>query len=451
MFQAGTAPYAGSGALLASGLLRHLGHGARRSGGFPAVSTAIKAALIVVVMFSVGSFNELIVRGFAAPNLQQYVALGLWCLIAFASLFRQRSLRIAPWTDTVLFVSFYGFAVLSTLWSNEAPGSVEKGVALLITTFGAYRLAVSLPLDEIIDSVIIGLFAVCAVSALLALFVPQIAVDQSWMHNGRWTGVFDSKQSLGTAGAFLMFFAAYRVMAHTRWLIFAMTFALAAACVLGSGSRGGGALAIASIAGLYLSRRSPALGRFLAVTPLLMMVLAACLISYMVASGNAFLPWFDEKLDFTQRTVIWEYALRHFPDTPLLGFGLNGFWNVPEIYHLFAREHGWVLDNFHSGYVAVVVETGIVGAILLGLSYVFWTRKVLWLGENGFISRSHFNLLINFTSLSFLINFTETFFLRSTNIISTLLVVLFFITCQTPAARMRPEAEWPVERRAIAR
>jgi len=47
-----------------------------------------------------------------------------------------------------------------------------------------------------------------------------------------------------------------------------------------------------------------------------------------------------------------------------MGFGLNGFWTDSNIYYQYQRLHGWVLDNYHSGYIAIIVETGIIGFIL---------------------------------------------------------------------------------------
>ena len=79
-----------------------------------------------------------------------------------------------------------------------------------------------------------------------------------------------------------------------------------------------------------------------------------------------------------------------------------------------------MLDNFHNGYIAVLMETGAIGLALFGLIYLFSGTKVLWLLANRVMSRPHYNLLVCFMSLIFLINFTETFFLGSTNLFATL-------------------------------
>ena len=77
--------------------------------------------------------------------------------------------------------------------------------------------------------------------------VRETAVDHSWVQDGQWQGVFASKQSRGFLAAYLMFFALCRKLCGDSWLICGAMFRAAAACVIGSGSRGGGALALVSL------------------------------------------------------------------------------------------------------------------------------------------------------------------------------------------------------------
>jgi exopolysaccharide production protein ExoQ len=405
--------------------------GEARRASDPALSF-IKGMLVVIVAVSLGTFNEQLVP-LASENLQQYLSTGAWLAVIYASLFPQRVVRIAPWNDTIATVAFLGFAIASVVWSNYASASILKGLALLVTTFGAYRLAVSTPLDDIIDCVIAGLLIPIVASLVLVILLPGAAVIQGWMYHGQWTGIFSSKQSLGFAGAFLMFFAAYRAAIRKGRLLLLVAFALAATCVLGSGSRGGGAIALAAIAGLHLSNRFAGFRKSLALMPLIMIVAANSLIVYMLFSESSFIPWFGAQIDLSERTLIWQYALDHFRgNAVLIGFGLNGFWSNPAFYDAFLRQHGWVLDNFHNGYLAILMETGVIGMALFALMYFCSIRKLQWLAANRLLSRRHYGVLVCLINLLFLINFTETVFLRSTNFTATLLIVALFICCQAP-------------------
>jgi exopolysaccharide production protein ExoQ len=387
----------------------------------------IKAGLVIIVVFSIGNFNEKFLPAGTLSNLQQYIALTMWILVLCASLFLPPILRVAPSADIIVALAFCAFAVLSIAWSNHSPDSVLKGLALVITTVGAYRLACRMPIDQIMNCTIVGLLVLVAGSAFLVAVLADIGLVTTWMHNGQWQGVFESKQSLGTGGAFLMFFASHRALTRGGMVSFLIMFGLGAGCVIGSGSRGGGALALAAIATLYLSARFPRVGKLLAFGPIAMIVVANALSVYFVATGNDYLSFFDYKIDFTDRTLIWEYALRHFEHSALFGFGLNGFWSIDQIHYWFSHEHEWVLDNFHSGYVAILVETGVIGMALFTLCFLFFGARMSWLSSTQLVSRAHYNVIIGFVNLSFLINFTETFFLRSTNFIATLLTAFLVI------------------------
>jgi exopolysaccharide production protein ExoQ len=397
-----------------------------------AAAWVMKAAFVVVVMLSTGNFGDSIVSPDTLANLQQLIALTMWVVLLFASIFAPPLSRIEPSADVVMAVAFYGFAALSVAWSNYSPVSLLKALALIVTAVGAYRIAVRMSIDDIVACVIAGLLALIAVSLLLVLLAPDIGLDRTWMHKDQWVGVFESKQTLGTAGAFLMFFASQRVLAHGGKTLFLMTFSPAAACVMGSGSRGGGAVALAAIATLYLSRRFATLGKVLAFGPVLMISIAGLLIAYFVATGNDYILLFDDKVDLTERTHIWQYALRHFEDSGMFGFGLNGFWSQEQLFASFNHEHGWVLDNFHSGYITILMETGVIGLTLFALTFLFFATRMSSLTPRQVALQPRYNMAIVFANLSFLLNLTETFFLRSTNFISMLLLAFLLVSAARP-------------------
>jgi O-antigen ligase len=94
----------------------------------------------------------------------------------------------------------------------------------------------------------------------------------------------------------------------------------------------------------------------------------------------------------------------------------------------FLRIHSWVVANHHSGYLAILVETGVVGMFLFGI--VVWQLCVhlLTMLRRAAPSRS-LEIAIGILFLTFTINFTETVFLRATNfgdvLFSFLLINIF--------------------------
>jgi len=410
---------------------------------------AIRATLLAIILLSVGNFvgsiNGSLTQGL--PYLQQSLGLTFWVVVLYASCFIPPVLRVDRSPDIVAALVFFSFVVLSVAWSNHSGDSVMKSVALLITTIGVCRLAGRMSLDAIVGCTIIGLFILTVLSLVVVLLFPDIGVATGWMQEGLWQGVFDSKQSLGLSGALLMFLACHNALRCGGKIQFLVLFALGATCVIGSGSRGGGVLALAAIASCYLSRRSPRFGMLLAFGPIAMTIVAGALMAYIVSTGHDYLPWFDDQLNFTNRTQIWEYALRHLSDQPLFGFGLNGFWTTPQFYFGFLHEHDWVLDNYHSGYVAILTETGIVGMTLFALCALLFGFRMSWLRTNRLIAAADYDLIVGYLNLMFLINFSETLFLRSTDFSEALLVAFFIASAgarlPTPQPRLQPSLATP--------
>ncbi|MDA9547336.1 ligase [Bradyrhizobium sp. CCBAU 45321] len=389
----------------------------------------MRGSITVNVIASMGVFNPALLPA-EWSFVQQAVALLMWVILIYASAFVRPCLRVQPNPDFIALVAFYALAAVSVLWTGLATAAIMKSAALVMTTFGAYCLITRIDIDEIVGATSLGLFILVAASALCAVFVPEIGVDQSWMHNGQWQGIYESKQTLGFISAYLMFFACYQKMTGLGWTVFLLTFLLASTCVIASESRGAGAVAIAAGALLMTSLWSIRCMRIYAVLPVVMCILAALLILYFYVTGYDSIHLGESTINLTERTFIWQYAISHFDDAPLLGFGINGFWTRPAIYDYFNQNHGWVLDNYHSGYIAVAMETGFLGYVLFVASVYLFSEKVLYLIATRSIDRRHCALIIGFVVLSFQSNFTETMFLRSTMFTSVLLVAFFFAVCR---------------------
>jgi exopolysaccharide production protein ExoQ len=385
-----------------------------------------------LAIVSTSTFHDKLFGGIAPESVQQPLALGAWILLIGASFLVPRLRSLAVGGETAAVLAFFGFAVLSVLWSNHAEVSFLKGLALGLTTCGAYRVAVTMRAEDVVSAAAAGLGASLGVSLLLVLFVPEIGVVQYWMHAGQWSGLYQSKQSLGGVGAAVMLLAAYRYGIDRRRLRFGIAFALAVACVLGSGSRGGGAVALAGIAVLYLAHRSRPVASWFAFGPLVFTAVGLGLIAYFLVTEGRAIEVFGATIDITERTFIWAHGLRNYDQAFLFGYGLNGFWSDRQLLTSYEREHGWVLDNFHSGYITVLIETGAVGMALFVVMQTLVSAKLAAIAKAGAMNPWVLALIVSFLNTSFLINLTETGFLRSTSFLSVLLVIFLFMICLRP-------------------
>ena len=380
-----------------------------------------------MAFLSLGNFGVRVVPNSEESNLQQFIVVGMWLAIAAVSYFRRVTLKIDPSVELYICLAPYALAVVSILWSDNPGASVTKALALVVVNFGAYRLIKTTAWDDIVEYAIHGLFLLNAVSVFLCLFVPDIGLLKNWQHYGQWNGIFDSKQTLGFAGAMLSFLSSYRLIEPPRRFYHFVAAAAALACVIGSGSRGGGALAAVAVACVYLAGVSTSFTRVLAFAPFVMGLLGCLLILYFVETGNKYLSIFGPDLDFTERTFIWQHALSYFKDAPIFGFGLNGFWTLKDVKDTFLEKHGWFLDNYHDGYIGVVMETGAFGLALFIAGYLLFGRKISADMRRHSLLHKDARLALVFTCLMFFIDFTEWFFLRSTNLSSTMLFMSIFV------------------------
>lgn len=201
---------------------------ARRDALAEAFARAImRWSIPVNVIVSMSTFNIQLLPA-EESYLQQIVALSMWGVLIIASSFVRPILQLKFELETFAVIGFLVFAIGSVLWTDLSLVTVMKSAALAVTTFGAFCLITRVDIDDIAKWTGRGLFILVAASLFLSVFLPDIGVDQSWMHGGQWQGVFQSKQSLGFVSAFLLFFACYRKFTGHGWIPFLVTFSVAA-------------------------------------------------------------------------------------------------------------------------------------------------------------------------------------------------------------------------------
>ena len=397
------------------------------------------AVLSLIILASLETFN-LAFSGISAADAvrqgadlrPQIAAISLWALLVFLSFIpgvARLPVRIKglQWPAMLL-----GWIVLSSLWSDDPMGALPKAAVLLACSLAAWRTTSIVTVEEMFACIYYNIAMLLVASLALAIFMPTIGVMQDeWQHVGNWQGIFASKQGLGMVSAVFLGISLLRVAGRRTVFDVAMC-GVGLACLLGSSSRGAGVMTFVAVACLVVARKYPRLT--LAVTGVfaLDMILAVLNISYFAATGDASIQIFGYDINFTERTFIWQYALGLWTDRPLIGYGLNGFWTNSNLYYSYFRLHGWVLDNYHSGYLAIIVETGVVGfGLFLAVSYQV-ISKLYYLLRNSGANRLNLETTLAFLLMFFTINLTETYFLRSTNFLSILFTFLIVKILSTP-------------------
>ncbi len=405
--------------------------------------------LALVILVSMENFNiafsglseEEVVRQ-TADLRPQLAAVSLWSLVIVLSFLPHAVQAPTQPRQMLLPAALLLWSAASVAWSDNPASAVTKAAALLITNLAAWRLSALISVRDMFACLYACLGALLAASAALVLFAPSIGIVQrEWQHVGNWQGMFASKQGLGMVSAVFIAIALLRFIDRRHWFHGAMC-VLGISCLLGSGSRGAGVMAVVAVSCLVLSRASRRLAVLVLAIFGIVLTLAVANILYLAVTGNRSIDLFGYDVNLTERTFIWQYALGSWLRRPLQGYGLNGFWTLPTVYYGYLREHGWVLDNYHSGYVAILVETGLAGfSIFLATSLALAVKFHRLLTTTPEAGRLSLEMAVAFLIMFFTINLTETYLLRSTNFLALLFA---FLVCKIfPAAAAQP-ARTPV-------
>ena len=362
----------------------------------------------------------------------QVTAVGLWVLLLVLSFLPGMALS-RPITKGMVWPGLLlAWIVVSPLWSENPAQGVTKAAAFLVSSLAAWRMASVVMVREMLACAFYALLVLLVSSLFLAVAMPEVGLLlNNWQHEGQWKGVFATKQGLGTVSAVFLVFAFLR-LSYRRSVFNVAACVLGLCCLLGSGSRGGGVMAAVAVASLIAVRRSPRFASLVSGILLVGLVLGVGEVAYFAATGYASIYLFEFDINLTERTYIWQYAIWYWGHRPYLGFGLNGFWTSDNILSLYRAAHGWVLDNYHSGYMAITVETGLTGLALFSAMSFSLAPRLRFLLLHARSNRMSLEMTAGYVVMFFTINLTETYFLRSTNFMSVLFTFLVIKTLAIP-------------------
>ena len=140
--------------------------------------------------------------------------------------------------------------------------------------------------------------------------------------------------------------------------------------------------------------------------------------------------------NLTGRTDIWRPLLEFASLNPIFGVGYGGFY-APENWELVQYfSNQFILAQAHSGYLAVYVELGVVGLILLVVFLLAYCGKVRRELSHSF----EWGLLgICLLPMSILYNYTEVGFLQSSG--NYLWATIVFLTVAFSESRLHAWGE----------
>jgi O-antigen ligase len=337
----------------------------------------------------------------------------------------------------LMFTPFVCLALASALWAAEPKDPIRSGLTLAFAWVAMPMLIHRLGVVYAVRLSLHLIAVVCILSALLAVFIPSIGTHTGLevteqAHAGRWRGIFAHKNALGPwaayGSAFLFMHASLLKNVFQPYLWLAQICAVV--CLFMSGSSTSLLLALFLYAGwaaLMMLRRYP-----------FKLVATVCLLGLAMVAAAA--VGFQEQLfgiigrdaTLSGRTDIWALALDYIDARKWLGYGFGTLGGEDFL----QRENIVFLQPIpgpESGYFTLILETGIVGAVLFFVPFFAAVRNGFeWLKYVKLEDRTAMEFLLLVLVSTLLEACTESNSLVSTGYDGVIAFTAFFALMTTP-------------------
>jgi O-antigen ligase len=299
--------------------------------------------------------------------------------IAFSAMF----LVLAAWTyfhePRRLLLLVRPIMVVTLLWCAASvvlswePGLAARRLTFTLLIMGMAGMTLLLPknlrhFSDLMAAVVLITLALCYLGLVL---VPQLAIHQATdfvepEHAGEWRGLFNHKNMAGVTMVLFIFVGMFVARARSFGLG-ALIVVLALTFLAFTGSKTAiSMLPLTLILSAILTRtRKPALAIALVI------VLLAGFNLFTV--GSVYFEPVHHLIDallpdpsFTGRTELWQFAIEHLMQRPIMGYGFYAFWGTEQVVYAVGLNRAWVnaASDAHNTYLNLALTIGIPGLIL---------------------------------------------------------------------------------------
>lgn len=373
-------------------------------------------AVIALLIYS-GAILDLVLTGGAQENefvefdssLIRIINLLLYIITFFLLTLRwKKSLYFivkAKWNCALIIL-----AAISLLWSFESATTLKDSFTLIGSSlFGVY-LASRYTLKEQLYLLAWTFAITVLLSFAFAVGLPKYGI-MSGIHQGRWRGVFIHKNGLGASmltSSIVFLLLAYQSRKHSYlfWIGFSLSFLL----LLLAASTSSLVNLLILIGAFFIFQTFR--WSYKLMIPTLILIIALGQVFYFLFTNNADILFSSIGKDatLTGRTDLWPLVIEMIGKQPWLGYGYGGFWqglNGESAY--IWRAAGWTPTHPHNGFLALVLDLGILGLgiFLIGfvksyLQALAWVRNSKTAIEIWPIIHMTYIIIVNLTESSLL-------------------------------------------------
>jgi O-antigen ligase len=326
----------------------------------------------------------------------------------------------------ICLLAYLAFAGASALWAFSPERSFIRFVqqVMIVTSIVLPAILAARTAD-----MMRGLFLCFAFALILNVFfvlagsVTVVRYGSSLVNIG-YQGYFNGKNYLGECAAVAFLLSLHEMLYRGRRRALGIIVAgIAILLVFLSDSKTAFALAFICpfLAGLTLivrkiTRISPAI--ILLSIPFCYIVLSS--VSNFNINRISYMLYGDSTL--TGRTIIWDFAQYEIARSPLLGWGYQSFWLVPDSPAI-VDAPGWIkmMPNAHNGYYDTMLEMGYAGLVFL---LVFIIAILHAIGRVADRDLARAQLVLSLALFIILYNYFESLWMRGFEFLWVVFVML---------------------------
>lgn len=264
-------------------------------------------------------------------------------------------------------LAYLFIAFLSVAWS-PVPGVAFRRLVQQVIVILCMIISVALADDRkfVVSRLLLFVVFTVAINAAAVVLIPPTPLG--------YAGIYAQKNALGAVMALAWMFCLYGIASERGWKRLGLIVTAALAMILLVLSQSKTSLGLAVII--------PAVAFFIVGLSYRLRINAALLLLFFGVSGIVLAAYisamtrfgFDDLSmllfhdeTFTGRTVIWSFVLDVISRSPIVGQGYSSFWGIGADSIVFREAPSFVVSllQSHNGYLDILLETGIIGLLLL--------------------------------------------------------------------------------------
>lgn len=345
-----------------------------------------------------------------------------------------------------VFLPFLLWSWFSLMWAFEPAIALRRNIFTTLVVLTVAIVVRTMPARGVVN-LVFSSFAAIIIADWAAVTAFPLAIHQAEENYGglelehglagTWRGLHQEKNQAGAFGALALIVFLHETIRKRLRITGTIMCLLAAVFLVFTQSKTSAGLVVPAllVGGMaHVCYHNPIIRRVFGVSMLLLGLLS---ILWLGQAGAALAEMLDDPAAFTGRSQIWRTLAVFASDHFWLGSGYGAFWDIGPLSPMLRYGSGWVARIYtaHSGYIDILIQTGLVGFALAALSLVAYPLFALFakpMAEG--VPRIMVASVVTFVALH---NLLETSFYDRANPVWVVAVVFYCLAFKEDAASPR--------------